>query len=92
MVKSDTKPRAVSRRAQFTALLHKNVLLSTRNKKSLLGSKLSGWGGYVVQLLVPALFFSIMYLPKHFIPVSCVPFFVRKRGQVRVTDASASFL
>lgn len=59
----------MSRRAQFTALLHKNVLLSTRNKKSLFGNKLSGWGGYLVQLLVPALFFGIMYLPKYFIPV-----------------------
>ncbi|KAF5833388.1 hypothetical protein DUNSADRAFT_10320 [Dunaliella salina] len=61
-------PRRVSKLSQFRALLHKNVLLQTRDRKSPLGGKLGGWGAFAFQLCVPAFFFLVMWLPKYYIP------------------------
>lgn len=62
------QPRHVSWLTQFIALLHKNVLLLAASRGSPL-KRFSGWGSLLFRLAVPALFFTIMLLPKYYIPV-----------------------
>jgi hypothetical protein len=50
---------------QFAAVLHKNLLLQTRARKSILG--IGGWGALLLQLLTPVAFFSLMCIPKYYI-------------------------
>lgn len=52
-------PRRVSRMRQLLAVLEKNYLLQTSRR---------GWAGLLVQVLLPAAFFAVMMIPKHFIP------------------------
>jgi len=62
------QPRHVSSLNQFAALLHKNVLLLAASRGSLFKC-FSVWGSLVFRLAVPAVFFTIMLLPKYYIPV-----------------------
>lgn len=56
--------RRVSRARQFLAVLHKNFILQTRSRRT---AGLGGWGALLIQVLLPAAFFSLMCIPKHFI-------------------------
>lgn len=49
---------------QFVAVLHKNFILQTRGRRSVLGS---GWGAVLLQILLPVAFFSLMCIPKYYI-------------------------
>ncbi|KAF6260985.1 hypothetical protein COO60DRAFT_831207 [Scenedesmus sp. NREL 46B-D3] len=49
---------------QFAAVLHKNFILQTRGRRSVLGS---GWGAVLLQILLPVAFFSLMCIPKYYI-------------------------
>jgi hypothetical protein len=50
---------------QFAALLRKNLTLTVRSRRSPLG--VGGWGGLLLQICLPALFFGLMWIPKHYI-------------------------
>lgn len=65
----------VSRARQFRAVLHKNFILQTRGRKSLLG--LEGWAALLVEMLVPAAFFILMCIPRYWIPPGINPMDIR---------------
>lgn len=47
------------------AVLGKNYILQTRSRKTFFG--LGGWLGLLLQILVPVMFFGLMYIPKYYI-------------------------
>lgn len=59
---------------QFAAVLHKNVILQIRSRRTTLG--LGGWGSLIFQILVPVAFFSLMCIPKHYIKPYVHPTFI----------------
>ena len=50
---------------QLRAVLWKNWILETRSRRSLLG--IGGWGAWLLQVSIPALFFLLMCIPKYYI-------------------------
>lgn len=61
-----TRQRA-SRRAQFSAVLRKNFILQTRSRKALFG--IGGPAALLLEVLIPALFFLLMCIPKYYVPL-----------------------
>eukprot|EP00201_Polytomella_parva_P016122 CAMPEP_0175074050 /NCGR_PEP_ID=MMETSP0052_2-20121109/21011_1 /TAXON_ID=51329 ORGANISM="Polytomella parva, Strain SAG 63-3" /NCGR_SAMPLE_ID=MMETSP0052_2 /ASSEMBLY_ACC=CAM_ASM_000194 /LENGTH=269 /DNA_ID=CAMNT_0016342145 /DNA_START=95 /DNA_END=900 /DNA_ORIENTATION=+ len=60
-----SRERKISKTHQFYALLRKNVILQTQNQKSFLG--IGGWAGLVAQIVIPMMFFLLMYIPTYYI-------------------------
>lgn len=54
-----------SKARQFAAVLQKNLILQIRGRRSFLG--LGGWAALALQILLPALFFTLMCIPKYYI-------------------------
>jgi len=63
---------------QFAALLRKNFTLTVRSRRTPLG--LGGWGGLLLQVLLPALFFGLMWIPKHYIKPIEHPVFLQRQS------------
>jgi hypothetical protein len=63
---------------QFGALLRKNATLALRSRRSLLG--LGGAASLLLQVLLPAAFFCLMWIPKHYIPTIHHPAFLEARA------------
>ncbi|GBF94218.1 hypothetical protein Rsub_06488 [Raphidocelis subcapitata] len=59
---------------QFGALLRKNATLALRSRRSPLG--LGGAASLLLQVLLPAAFFCLMWIPKHYIPTIHHPAFL----------------
>lgn len=53
-----------SRARQFLAVLHKNILLQTRSRRAF---GLAGLPALLFQIALPACFFLLMIIPKHYI-------------------------
>ena len=62
---------SVTRTQQFRAVLRKNFLLQVRGRKAFLG--LEGWAALLAELLIPAAFFVLMCLPRHYLTPSVKP-------------------
>lgn len=56
-----------SRLAQFSAVLRKNFILQTRSRKALFG--IGGPAALLLEVLIPALFFVLMCIPKYYVPL-----------------------
>ena len=55
------------RMAQFSAVLRKNFILQTRSRKALFG--IGGPAALILEVLIPALFFILMCIPKYYVPL-----------------------
>jgi hypothetical protein len=75
----DAAPPATtsSRARQFAAVLHKNVLLSVRGRRSTFLGGVGGWPALLLQVALPALFFSLMCIPKYYIQPYEHPLFLQ---------------
>lgn len=60
-------PRRANRMAQFSAVLRKNFILQTRSRKALFG--IGGPAALLLEVLIPALFFLLMCIPKYYVPL-----------------------
>lgn len=65
---------------QFGALLRKNAALTVRGRRAPLCGAAGGWGGALVQVLLPALFFLLMWVPKHYIKPIHHPVFLESQS------------
>ncbi|GAX84392.1 hypothetical protein CEUSTIGMA_g11814.t1 [Chlamydomonas eustigma] len=57
--------------SQFTSVVKKNFTLLTRGRRSLFG--LGGWSALLLQVLLPGIFFLLMWIPRHYIKPSPRP-------------------
>ncbi|KAI8469139.1 MAG: hypothetical protein J3K34DRAFT_522412 [Monoraphidium minutum] len=64
---------------QFGALLRKNAALTARGRRGVLGAG-GAWGGLALQVLLPALFFGVMWIPKHYIKPTHHPAFLEAQS------------
>jgi hypothetical protein len=73
---SSTSSAAALALRQFSALLRKNATLVLRSRRTPLG--VGGAVGLLLQVLLPALFFCLMWIPKHYIQPIHHPVFLEK--------------
>ena len=59
--------RRANRLSQFSAVLRKNFILQTRSRKALFG--IGGPAALLLEVLIPALFFLLMCIPKYYVPL-----------------------
>ena len=57
----------VSRIRQFGAVLHKNYLLQTRTSRAHTYLGAAGWAALLIEIAIPAVFFTLMCIPKHYL-------------------------
>lgn len=63
---------------QFAALLRKNAALALRARRSPLGA--GGAAGLLLQILLPAAFFGLMWVPRHYIKPIEHPVFLQSQA------------